>query len=122
MFEDISVLQNHSVKFMPIEVEETSYQPFKDGDIWDCETFKEKVSYPAMYFPNFLDAAYIADSEEEFDDLRCEFYQCGNESQFCKMNESLKKLINVYTLYSKDSIPKDAFEMILKGYIESLKE
>lgn len=116
------LLQNHSVKFMPIEVEEVSYHPFRDGDIWDCETVKEKVKYPAIYFPKYLDAAYIADSEQEFEELRDVFYQAGNISQFDEMNETLKKLINVYTLYSKESIPKDAFEMILKGYIESLKE
>ena len=116
------LLENHSVKFLPVEVEEEVYYPFRSEDGWDCDIHREKHKYPAIYFPDYSDPAYIADTEDEYDELRSEFYQCGNDSRFVEMNETLKKLINVYTLYSKQSIPKDAFEMILKGYIEELKD
>ena len=116
------LLENHCVKFKPIEIEEEVYQPYRSEDGWDCDIHKEKHKYAALYFPDFNDPAYVSDSEDEYFENRDIFSQTGNESRFVKMNETLKKLINVYTLYSKQSIPKDAFEMILKGYIEELKD
>lgn len=117
-----TLLCNANIRFTDITEEELIYDLFESDGILDCRRIKQKVEYQAFYFPDFMRPSDYAKNEQEYEDTDMEFCCTGNYSKYQKMNEVLKKLIPMIKLYRETEIPDEAFQMVLKGYLEQLPE
>jgi len=115
-----SLLCSASIRVTEITEEELVYDLFENDGILDCRRLKQKVQYPAFYFPDFLRPGDYAKNEMEYEETDMEFCCTGNYSKFQKMNEVLKKLIPMIKLYRETEIPDEAFQMVLSGYLKQL--
>lgn len=117
------LLRSARMKATTVEIDEEIYEMCYDRKGYpDCNRYTETVTYPAFYFPSYLNVLDLGTCDEEYQDIDMEFCMTGNESKFKVMNEVMNKFIAVIKLYWKHEIPEEALQMILDGYLEQLQD
>lgn len=118
------LLCESKLRHTTVEVEEWVYElEYCGGNYPECQGKKKTIEYPAFYFASyqhFEDFARKADVSDE--DIHYEFLSSGNDSKFHRLNEILKNFLPMVKLYRETEIPDEAFQMVLKGYLEQLPE
>lgn len=118
----IKFLCAKKIRTAEMVVKETKYE-HEDG----MEGYAQKeteVTYPVFYFPDYeqLSDYFLSPSDEPAYDLHMEFCSVGNQTSYSYLNEVLKKIIPLTQMYLKEDIPEEAFQMIVKGYLDGLPE
>lgn len=77
--------------------------------------------YTALYFPNYWSLPDAADlTEDEKDDLVTDLHCNGNANGNFGINEFLNNISKIIGIYLKKQIPEDAFQSILKSYLDKI--
>ena len=106
-----------------ISMEEWVYEPYYNSHGYpDCKPEKKNVEYPAFYFADYHWIDDFANNEYDAEEVHTEFLMGGNCTKYQYVNEIFKKFIPVIKLYRETEIPDEAFQMVLKGYLEQLKD
>lgn len=118
------LLCESKLRHTTVEVEEWVYEyEYCGSDHPECRSKQKTIEYPAFYFASyqhFEDFARRADISDE--DIHYDFLSGGNDSKFLRVNEILKDFLPMVKLYRETQIPDEAFQMVLKGYLEQLPE
>ena len=118
-----TLLADAKLRATTITEEELVYEQYRNEHGYpDCRRINRSIEYPAFYFPNYHRLSEVAFCEPDADEMDAVFCMCGNDTKFVTMNEILKKFIPLIKLYRQKEIPEEAFQMILKGYLEQLPE
>lgn len=118
-----SLLFSANIRTINVTEKEMEYKQYYNSHGFpDCERVKKEVEYPAFYFPDYMRVRDFAFCDPEYDDVDMEFCVCGNETRFMRMNEILRKFIPIIQMRREEGIPEEAYQMILKGYLEQLPE
>lgn len=118
------LLCESKLRYATIEVEEWVYEyEYCGSNHPECRSTQKTIEYPAFYFASyqhFEDFARRSDISDE--DVHYDFLSGGNDSKFLRVNEILKDFLPMVKLYRETQIPDEAFQMVLKGYLEQLPE
>lgn len=99
------------------------YKPyFNDDGYPDCSIKQEEHSYRAFYFPSYFQMSDFIFRDEDEESLHCDFCYSGNESRMKPLNSVFEDFLPIVDMYLKEKIKKDAFEMVLNGYLEQLSD
>ncbi|MBQ8837183.1 MAG: helix-turn-helix transcriptional regulator [Clostridia bacterium] len=111
------------VKSTEITEIEYVYKPYyNDNGYPDCSFKQEEQKYIAFYFPNYMQTSDFVFKDEDEDTLHYEFCSDGNESMMKPLNTVLEDFIPIVDMYLKGKFNKDAFDMVLNGYLEQLSD
>lgn len=106
-----------------IEIKESIYEPITDyRGLPDCFIENKNIKYIAFYFTNYFNYDGIDLSEQEKENLHFEFCSNGNETNYVQLNAVIKKIVPLITLYRRNEIPDEAFQMVLNGYLQQLTD
>lgn len=108
------------IRPIEIEQEEWVYEPFSNAGVPDCNHEKRIINYTSFFFPDYFALEDFASNDQEFEDIHYEFMYGGNDTPYKKLNVILKKLIPMINLYRETEIPDEAYQMVLKGYLDQL--
>ena len=118
----VKLICDYTLKTSEISINEVVYTPYySDENGYECSRKKKTVRYNAFYFPDYLEINDYACTDDERLELDDEFRQIGNDSKGKAINEILNALLPIVELYKNKTIPADAFQMILKGYLDKVK-
>lgn len=122
------VLESHDARYKTIEIEEevfavkTVYNVF-NGPEQTTEQITKKVSYPAIYFPDYWK---VPAPKDNFDDaaldLLSEARQVGNESRMMPLNDFLRKFIQIFEIHEANGVDDDAYRTVVDSYLGKLRD
>lgn len=122
------VLESHDACYTTIEVEEevfdvkTVYNVF-NGPEQKTEHSSKKISYPAIYFPDYWKVPRPRDnSDEDAMALLSEAEQIGNDSRMMPLNDFLRKFIQIFEIHEANGIDDDAYRTVVDSYLGKLRE
>ena len=100
----------------------TVYNVFNGPEL-KTEQVTKKVSYPAIYFPDYWKVPYPEDnSDEEAMALLSEAEQIGNESRMMPLNDFLRKFIQIFEIHEANGVDDDAYRTVVDSYLGKLRE
>jgi len=122
------VIESHDARYTTIEVEEevfdvkTVYNVFNGPEL-KTEQVTKKVSYPAIYFPDYWKVPFPEDnSDEEAMALLSEAQQLGNGSRMIPLNDFLRKFIQIFEIHEANGVDDDAYRTVVDSYLGKLRE
>lgn len=117
------LLCESKLRHTTVQAEEWVYEcNYTDDNYREFKCKKKTIEYPAFYFADYQRFEDFARKDILLEDIECDFCQCGNDTEFQRVNEILKNFLPMVKLYRETEIPDEAFQMILKGYLEQLPE
>lgn len=106
-----------------VNVDEWVYEyEYTGSDYPECRGKEKTIEYPAFYFASYQHREDYARTNISDEDLHYDFLSGGNNSKFQCVNEVLRNFLPMVKLYRETEIPDEAFQMVLKGYLEQLPE
>lgn len=115
------LLCEHKIWFTNTTEVEWVYEPYMNEHGYpECDHEQREIEYTAFYFPKYHSMGDFAKGEQAEEEIHYQFMSGGNESKFKKFNEILNKLLPIAKFHVEGSISKEAFDMVLKGYLEQL--
>jgi hypothetical protein len=123
------VIENHDASYTTIEKEEEVYGVYMTHNVFQSEdgveskVEKKKVSYHAIYFPDYWKVSYPSspDDVEGMAEM-AEAEQCGNESRMMPLNDFLRKFIQIFEIYDRKEVDKDAYRAVIESYLSKLRD
>lgn len=117
------LLCKSKLRHTTVKVMEWVYEyEYTGSDYPECRGKEKEIEYPAFYFASYEHPEDYARSNISDEDVYYEFMSAGNDTRFLHLNEVLEKFLPVVKLYRETDIPDEAFQMVLKGYLEQLPE
>lgn len=123
-----SVIESHNACYTTVEIEEEVFDVKHVYNVFDGTEFKteqtnKKVTYPAIYFPDYWKVPKpVNDSDEDAMDLLSEALQIGNESRMMPLNDFLRKFIQIFEIHESNGVDDDAYRMVVDSYLGKLRE
>lgn len=118
----IELLKTDTARVIPWSKSEEVFAVDYDWDGPSCDRSFQDIEYPAIYFPSYAEFDVSGLDREEAQRVYDEFTQCGNDTAFLKMNETINKLLPIIELYKKKEFPEEAFQMVVDGYLKQLRK
>jgi len=117
------LLCESKLRYTTVNVEEWVYEyDYNSSGYQECKSEKKSIEYPAFYFPSYQRFEDYARTDILDEDIHYEFMSAGNDSKFQRVNDILHRFLPMVKLYRETEIPDEAFQMVLKGYLEQLPE
>jgi len=118
------LLCESKLRYTTVNVDEWVYEYEYTGSNYpECRSKQKTIEYPAFYFASYRHIEDYARREDFSDeDIHYDFLSGGNDSKFLRVNQILKDFLPMVNLYRETQIPDEAFQMVLKGYLEQLPE
>ncbi len=122
----MNLVENEIIRYVDIEVEENTYQPYNGYDesySYPYEFINQKNKYKALYFSDYEklpDLHNLSDVEKE--DFNFEYVTKGNASKKGKeINSFIEYYLKLYDLYKNNNLPQDMFETAINDRINQMK-
>ena len=117
------LLCESKLRHTTVEVEEWVYE-YEDcgGTHQECRSKKKMIEYPAFYFASYKRFEDFIRANVSDEDIHYDFMSGGNDSKFQCLNAILVPFLQTVKLYRETNFPDEAFQMVLKGYLEDLPE
>lgn len=117
------LLCESKLRHTTVNIEEWVYEyDYNISGYPECTSKKKTIEYPAFYFASYRHFEDYAKMNVLDEDIHYEFMSGGNDSRFQLVNNVLRNFLPMIKLYRETEIPDEAFQMVLKGYLEQLPE
>ncbi len=123
------IIESHDAKYTTIEMEESVFEPKEIYNVFEgymtdtASEEKRKITYPAIYFPDYWSPREQAGSDyEAFEELYAEASQAGNDSRMKPVNDFLRKFIQIFEVYDKKGVDEEAYRTVVDNYLSKLRE
>lgn len=122
------VIESHDAKYTTVEIEEEVYEIHEHHNVFNgpelkSEVVQKKISYPAIYFPDYWEVPFPKNNYDEAAmELLSEAQQIGNESRMMPVNDFLRKFIQIYEIYERKGVDEDAYRTVVDNYLSKLRE
>lgn len=122
------IIESHDAKYTTVEIEEEVYEPREvynvfNGPSYDTVHEMRKIKHLAIYFPDYWEVPKPVNSQDD-DAIAAvsEAQQIGNESSMMPVNDFIRKFVQIYEIYEKRGIDKDAYRVVVDNYLSKLRE
>lgn len=123
-----SVIESHDAKYTTVEIEEEVYEVKQLYNVFNgyensSEVCQKKISYPAIYFPDYWKVPTpSSNQDEEAMALRAEAEQIGNDSRMMPVNDFIRKFIQIFEIYESKGLDEEAYRVVVENYLSKLRE
>lgn len=118
------LLSTKEAKLTPVEINDSVYVIDYDprSGYPNCKIVEQVNTYLALYFPNFWNPRELAKNEDDFFEMHDVASQSGNDTRNIPINIFLKKYSDILKVFNDDQISEEAYQIVLKDYLNQLRE